>query len=303
MSSRPLPTPLDLGPFRVGEAMGLGVTQKRLRGHDLLAPFHGIRVARVSDFGPWARCQAYVPLLRPGQGFSHLTAAYLWGLPLPRGHAGGDLHVTGPPGTRPRRRGVVAHADSSAPSAFVDILPVVDPVTCWLQCAALLPLDDVVIMGDALAGRWSPFEAARELPVERLQAAARRWGSRRGARKLREALGWIRPNVWSPKETELRLLIVRGGLPEPPELNGEVTDDGGRVLGHGDLVYRRQKKVIEYEGDQHRSDRGQWRRDVLRYESFHDAGWRVLRVTDDDFGAPRALIDRLSRHIGAEALA
>ncbi|MGA1813842.1 hypothetical protein VH571_15780 [Frondihabitans sp. 4ASC-45] len=298
----PLP-PLLLGaPFAVAEARALGLRRARIDAPDLLVPHHGIRVA-----GPVStieeRCAALMPALRSDHLFSHLTAAALWGLPLPRGAGSGPLHVISPSGAHPSRPGVVAHRSLGVRGRFVDILPVVDPVTCWLQCAALLPLDDVVIMGDALAGRWSPFEAARELPVERLQAAARRWGSRRGARKLREALGWIRPNVWSPKETELRLLIVRGGLPEPPELNGEVTDDGGRVLGHGDLVYRRQKKVIEYEGDQHRSDRGQWRRDVLRYESFHDAGWRVLRVTDDDFGAPRALIDRLSRHIGSEAIA
>lgn len=298
----PLP-PLLLGaPFTVADARACGLSRGRIDAPDVGAPHHGIRVARpvitIEE-----RCEALLPALRSDHLFSHATAAALLGLPLPLGAGSGPLHVISPSGAHPSRPGVVAHRTRDVRGLFVDILPVVDPVTCWMQCASLLPLDDVVIMGDALAGRWSPFDPAREIPIARLTAAVERWGRRRGAQRLREALGWMRPNVWSPKETELRLLIVRAGLPEPSELNGRVTDAEGRVLGHGDLVYRRQKKVIEYEGDHHRSDKGQWRRDVQRYESFHDAGWRVLRVTDDDLVAPTALIARLSRHIGPKALA
>lgn len=290
-----------MGPFRVAEALTLGVAEKRLRGSDLARPFHGIRVpgevTRLQD-----RCVALLPTLRPATAFSHLTAAALWGLPVPRAVADGDLHIVSDVGDRRRRAGVVVHAQARpVTGSVVGLLPVVEPLWAWAQCAALLPLDDVIAIGDALAGRWSKHEEARELPLERLEATVLAWGRRRGARTLREAMQAIRPNVWSPKETQLRLLLVRAGLPEP-ECNGEVTTTAGEVLGHADLVYRGARLAIEYEGDQHRTDRAQWRRDIARYELFQEAGWRVTRVTDDDLVTPGLLRTRVSRQLAEQAL-
>jgi very-short-patch-repair endonuclease len=37
--------------------------------------------------------------------------------------------------------------------------------------------------------------------------------------------------------------------------------------------------LIEYEGDQHRSDKRQWNRDIDRYEDFGRAGYLVVRIT------------------------
>lgn len=50
----------------------------------------------------------------------------------------------------------------------------------------------------------------------------------------------------------------------------------------GDLVYPEERVWIEVEGDQHRTDRRQWRTDVVRYERLTDLGWRVIRVTAGD---------------------
>jgi hypothetical protein len=302
MGSGPLPEQLALGPFRVAEAAALGLGQRRLAADDLEAPFHGLRSpARVRALHD--RCGCLLPALRPHALFSHATAAALWGLPLPKGAADGDLHVVGPVGERRRRAGVATHAQTAdSTGAFVRGLPVVRPAWAWAQCSEQLTLDELVVMGDALVGRWSPHPAARELPLEALDTVVRAWSGRRGARLLRDARALVRTRVWSPKETELRLLIVRAGLPEPPERNAPVTDAAGRVLGHADLAYREQKIALEYEGDGHRSSRTQWRRDIGRYESFHDAGWRVVRVTDDDLVTPRILVARMARHLGIEAL-
>ncbi|WP_147430186.1 hypothetical protein [Frondihabitans australicus] len=207
--------------------------------------------------------------------------------------------MTSPTGGRPRRPGVVGHRAGTVTGTFVGALPVVEPLTAWAQCAALVPLDDVIAMGDALAGRWSKHATARELPIERLAATVRAWGSRRGARRLREAMRWIRPRVWSPRETALRLLLVRAGLPEP-ECNGEVTTAEGDL--HADLVWRDARLAVEYEGDHHRTDRGQWRRDIARAELFADAGWRRVRATDDDLADPSRILRRISRHLTSGAL-
>jgi very-short-patch-repair endonuclease len=94
-------------------------------------------------------------------------------------------------------------------------------------------------------------------------------------------------------ETLLRLLLVRAGLPEPL-LNPEVAVGGG-VL-HPDLVYPQWGVVLEYEGDQHRTDPRQWRHDIWRREALESAGWRVVRVHRDDVLAePQAFLARLCR--------
>lgn len=157
-------------------------------------------------------------------------------------------------------------------------------------------------MGDALAGRWSPDERANELPITQLHVAVAECGRRRGVVRLRQALELVRSSVWSPKETELRLAIVRAGLPEPPGLNSPIVDAEGSVLGHGDLVWPAERLVVEYEGDQHRADRWQWRSDIAKYERYADAGWRVVRVTAADIEAPAALIERIARLLAARAL-
>lgn len=108
----------------------------------------------------------------------------------------------------------------------------------------------------------------------------------------------MRVGVESPKETELRLLLVRGGLPEP-EINTKTYDGAGRYLGKPDLRYPDEQVLIEYEGDEHRRDPGRWRRDIRRRERFADAGWRTIRVTAADLrGAPaRELVSRVRRSL------
>jgi very-short-patch-repair endonuclease len=178
----------------------------------------------------------------------------------------------------------------------VDSAPVVDPVSAWCQSATLLSLDALVAVGDALAGSWSPHPAARRRPTAELARAVEARAGTRGAGRLRDALGLVRPRVESPKETELRLLLLRAGLPEP-EVNMKRRDGLGRYLGKPDLSWAEHLVSAEYEGDGHRSDPQRWRNDIDRAERFTDAGWRVVRVTQRDLhgaGAER-LILRLSR--------
>jgi very-short-patch-repair endonuclease len=86
----------------------------------------------------------------------------------------------------------------------------------------------------------------------------------------------------------LRLVIVAGGLPEPvvghpvPVANGEVL--------HPDLSYPELLIAIEYEGDEHRQSRKRWRADLRRIALLEEAGWRVIRATDDDINDPSNLL-------------
>ena len=301
MSRSPLPPPFAEGPFGVAEATGSGVGPGRLRGSDLLTPHRGVRVstdcgAAVDVLG---RARLLVPVMERSWAFSHTTALAIWGLPLPVGlERRAELHVSTGRGRGPRRGGVVAHRTATTGATVVRGLRVVDPLTAWVQSGTVLGLDGLVAAGDALCGDWSPHSAAKGLApallAERVALAA---GSR-GVARVREALDLVRPGVESPKETELRLLLQRAGLPEF-ELNVKTFDEAGRYLGKPDLRDLDHLLSIEYEGDEHRTDPQRFRRDIARRERFADAGWRTIRVTEADLHgrAARDLVDRVARRL------
>lgn len=284
---RDLPDGLDGRAFSVRAALDLGVSPGRLRRQDLTAPFHGVRVSAADhDAGDvWLRCRAYAVRMPPGQLFSHITAAALHGIPLPRRFDTAPLHVsTFSPAQSPRVVGIVGHRlkPGTVEPASLRRLRVVSILDAWCQCATLLSIDELVIAGDHLVGGRYPQKTTGQLR----RAVDSRRGVR-GSRSLVAALELVRPGSESPKETELRLLLIRGGLPEP-ELNVDVFGKNGRFIGRGDLVYRRHKVLVEYDGSQHADDRRQFHRDVNRLEEFSDNDWRVVRVLKEHMNADRA---------------
>ncbi|WP_217274656.1 endonuclease domain-containing protein [Rathayibacter sp. VKM Ac-2835] len=80
---------------------------------------------------------------------------------------------------------------------------------------------------------------------------------------------------------------------EPPGV--ELFDADGRI-GRVDLLFRRWRVVVEYEGDHHRTDRAQWDRDLIRYERLAAAGWTVVRIASASFDADlHGCADRVRR--------
>lgn len=295
----PLPRPLGDGPFHVGEAAELGVGRSRLRRHDLVAPFHGVRApapaladrraATPSDRDRArlvARCAAYAPLLGDGRFFADETAALLHRLPLPRRvERAAELHVgVHAPARAPRGAGVRGHCIEPAFGLVVTVeprrglrLPALAPIETWFRLAArtgasALDGDALIAVGDALVNRRNPHAT-----LEQLREAVATHAGRRGHRRIVVALDSVRPRTDSPKETELRLLIVRAGLPEPA-VNPPVLSRDGEFIGYFDLVYWRQRVLIEYDGDHHRTDRAQYEHDIDRIERAMADGWRVIRV-------------------------
>ena len=175
-----------------------------------------------------------------------------------------------------RRRGLAVrgHLVLSGDVSVVQIdgMSVASAVDTWCQLASVLSIDQLVIMGDALVRREDPLAT-----MDDLYAAVERRSGRRGIRRLRDALALVRPRTDSVKETELRLAILRAGLPEP-EINVPICDADG-FIGLGDLVYRALKILIEYDGGQHREDEKQFLHDVDRLDRAMAEGWRVIRVT------------------------
>lgn len=194
------------------------------------------------------------------------TAARPHGLPLALALAlqkTAELHVSAVmPDGAPDTRGVVGHRLRVAPRLTeVAGLPVCTAAEAWCQLGSVLSADDVVVVADVLADL---VEADQDPGVVLLSVIGR--STRRGADMLRRAAGEARRGSRSPGETRVRVLLTHAGLPEP-RLDVRVFDDDG-FLGTGDLVWVRERVVLEYEGDQHRTDREPFRYDIDRYERF-----------------------------------
>ena len=147
---------------------------------------------------------------------------------------------------------------------------------------------------DALM-RAAPF---RPRDVEELMC---RYGPVRGVRQLRDLLPLVDAGAESPKESWLRLLLIDGGLPAP-ETQIPVCDECGVPIAYLDMGYRDIKLAFEYDGDQHRSDRRQYVKDVRRIPMLERRGWKVIRVIAEDRPAEVLLRARESyaRRGGAE---
>lgn len=267
-------------PFSVAFGRSLGLTRRRLQGRDLSLPFRGVRAAGPPPGTAVDLSRSYAERMAPTHLISHHTAALLHGLPLP-GWLAADtrIHVTVPAGTRPpQMTGVIGHEvrPELLQPDVVDGIPVTTPLQTWIDLGTVLPVGALVAIGDVLCGGDRP-----NFVPDDLRRALLPLGGRRGVKRLREAAGLTRTRVESPKETETRLLLVNAGLPEPV-VNYVITDAEGTFIARVDLAWVRHRACVEYEGDGHRTDRAQFRKDITRRERLEDHGWRVIRVTDDD---------------------
>ncbi|EFQ83680.1 hypothetical protein HMPREF0063_11343 [Aeromicrobium marinum DSM 15272] len=113
-----------------------------------------------------------------------------------------------------------------------------------------------------------------------------------GVRRARRVAPLVRSGVASPTESDVRWALHRGGLPEP-EINVDIHDDHGGWLARGDLVYRRWKVLVEYDGWQHERDADQRQWDHLRREQLEACGWRVVVITAADLRQVRGVVVRV----------
>lgn len=303
MSRHPRRLPADLGAvFTPAQARAAGLTARRLRARDLERPYRGLLVVTPAegqpddpsgDHEPLARDRAqrqdvlrrahlYRPLMVEHAFFAGRTAGGIWGLPV---DCSGELEVgVRAPHRAPRRRGIDGRqmAPGLVTLREVEGLPVTSPASTWAMMASTLSVRELVILGDAVV-RVPRDDQARRRPeralatVAQLRAAADA-GPRRCVGRLRDALGRIRTESASPLETEYRLDAENAGLPEP-ELDVEIRDARGRLLGVTEFEYPDFGVLVEVEGDHHRTSRQQWNRDIEKYAAYVALGFEVVRLT------------------------
>jgi very-short-patch-repair endonuclease len=109
-----------------------------------------------------------------------------------------------------------------------------------------------------------------------------RYKGRRGMKSARSALELIDDGAQSPKETWLRLLLIRAGLPTP-QTQIAVRNEWGYAEAYLDMGWENMKIAVEYDGDQHRTDRAQYVKDIRRLAMLERRGWLVIRVIAEDY--------------------
>ena len=290
--ARPLPVHLSHRPFTVAEAVAGGVGRDRLTRSDLVAPFTGVRIpAPIAALEPVEH--ARLALLASGdQAFlSGPSAAIVIGMPVPQ-RLLGNVEVSVPaPGRAIRRRGIRGRvlAVRAAELTSWRGVRLTNPARTWCDLATVVTVPELVAAGDWLlrGGLANADSLARS-------ASAR--ADRRGIGRIRTALSMLDPRSESPKESELRAIVILGGLPAPRP-NVEIRRPDGRFVARVDLLFEEYGEVLEYHGDHHRTDRRQWRRNRTREADLEALGHHVMEVTDDDLKAPAALVDRIAANL------
>ena len=163
-------------------------------------------------------------------------------------------------------------------------LPVTSPVRTAFDLARRRPLSAAVAHLDALANAAS-FDRADVLDL------VTRHRGVRGLRQVACVLDLHDPGAQSPKETWLRLVIVRAGFPGPRTQIPVLV--GGRIKYYLDMGWEDLKVAAEYDGDQHRTDKAQFAKDVVRLEELADLGWIVVRVVAGT--TPAEVVRRVQR--------
>lgn len=218
---------------------------------------------------------------------SHLTAAQLYGLPLPRRLlSGSGIHLTAVnhclfANVDPR---VVLHRVRALPDGigFLQGTRLSLPGRLFVELSRYLRFEEHVWVGDQMVrnpryeweGRRNPLLTLRSLHHE-VEDQRRR----PGIVQAREALEYVRVGADSPPETCLRLALVRAGVPEP-ELQVRLNPNDP-LSPVGDMGYREQRLILQYDGEYHFTAEQQ-QRDQWRNAQFQAAGWTVIMVNRVD---------------------
>lgn len=252
-----------------------------LRGRHFVAVHRGVWRLAETDLTFDLAVRAAALALPAGSAVSHVTALQWMGVRIGRP---APLHFS-TQSTSQVAHDIVLHRRLGrlSPRELRGV-PVLGPDRSFVDSATLLGLRDLVRAGDALvrAGLTSVEGLLEYVTSSHLDGVVR----------AREAALLVRERVDSPRETDVRLLLVTAGLPEP-HINLDVFDDDGTWLARGDLVIPELRVIIEHDGWHHERNAEQRQQDHLRRERIEAAGWTIIVITLADFQHPTAIVARV----------
>jgi hypothetical protein len=160
----------------------------------------------------------------------------------------------------------------------IDGMRVTTPERTALDLTSRYPMDSAVAAVDALM-------QATELKMASVELLLARYRGRRGMKAARAALDLVDGGAQSPKETWLRLLFIRAGVPRP-KTQIAVRNEWGWAEAYLDMGWEEIKVAAEYDGEHHLIDPYHVRKDIRRHEKVaHHYGWIVIRVVARDHPA------------------
>lgn len=260
------------GPFIGSDAVRAGLIRKHQLRANFRAVLPDVYVAR--DFSP-----GLVDRARAAWLWSHyqgvlggITAAALHGAEWV--DEGAPIELIWVNARSPR--GVRTSAMSLQPNEIGQVheLPVTTPERTAFDIGRTLGIGRAVARLDALS-------RATGLKVRDVQEVAARHRGARGLRQLERLLPMVDAGSQSPKETWLRLLLINDGLPRP-QTQIPVAGANGYPFAYLDMGWAEWMVAVEYDGDQHRSDRTQYVKDIRRIAELERMGWIVIRVVAED---------------------
>ncbi|MBX7448418.1 hypothetical protein GR927_10490 [Mycolicibacterium sp. 3033] len=209
------------------------------------------------------------------------TAAALYGFDT---EGTTTLHVLDP-GIRLRPTvGLMVHQRLGAPLKRVDGRLATAPAWTAVETARMLPRPRALATLDAaLHSGWCTLAAIEQAITEQK--------GRRGIVAVRALAPRADGRAESPMESEARLVMIDGRLPQP-ELQYEI--DNWRV----DFAWPDHGVVAEYESVDWHAGRLEMLRDRARFAAIQQLGWTVIPIVAADVRLyPARLVDRIATHL------
>jgi hypothetical protein len=173
-----------------------------------------------------------------------------------------------------------ALADDEA--TWVGKLPVTTRVRTAFDLGRNLPRREAIARLDALM-------RAQVFSIEDVLLLVERHRGARGLKALRATLPLVDGGAASPRETWLRLLYIDAGLPTPTT-QIPIVEGRGRLIRMADMGWEEFMVVSEYDGDQHRTNRTQYTKDIRSLRKARKLGWIVDQVIKED--RPADIVER-----------
>lgn len=291
MRVRDLPPSLSGRPFTIAEAGAEGYSWKALQRP-------GFRRVRRGQY-----CDAHLPralsleltavlkTLPISAVFSGMTALAVCGLPLAQGEpievsVRRETRIAARAGIRINRTRL-DHEDIAVHNGF----PITKPLRSAFDLACRPGLVRAVIRLDAIM-------TAGLVDAEELRAYVACRPGLKGIRRARRSVLLARRGPESPPETQLRLILVLGGLPEPA-VQHEVRGPDGQFIARVDLAYPDLKVALEYDGAYHQRTLAA---DNRRQNALVDNDWQVLRFADGDLDRSDRVTSLVGRALRARGI-
>jgi very-short-patch-repair endonuclease len=253
-----------------GQLIGLGLHRRSIQHRLRIGRLHRIRhrvyavgSRRIGLLGEW---MAAVLACGPDAVLSHQSAAALWGIkPALRG----VIHISVPPGRRPRTPGIIVHR-----RARLEALDIAEHAGIPVTSIVLTLIDMATTNGrPELEAAISEADKRDLIDPEELRAGLPRYTGRQGVARLAETLDH-RTFTLTDSQLERRFIPIatRAGLPRP--LTQEWVN-GYRV----DFYWPDLKLVVETDGLRYHRTPTQQARDRRRDQAHAASGLTQLRFT------------------------